>query len=202
MKLILSLYSLSILFVLLVSCNSQPATLPTEPTTASLTPTPTFIPATVTPSPLPTQPIIFFITPDAIQVERWTEYEKALAMKLLPPNPLRGEVLCEWVILGRSAQEVYVWAFCQSPPYSENLPASIASVPAVIYLREDGSVRDAQKPGSGTTYADDVRKLFPPAVQEIIFTHVVDTSQMEAHINLRRENPEPPLIILSATPIP
>jgi hypothetical protein len=198
-----SYFLLSILFAFLVSCGNQPAALSTEiPVSTASSPTPfptlTFVP--ITPSPLPTEPIIFAITPDPIQVERWKEYERALAMILLPPNPLRGEVLCEWEILGQFTQEVYVWAFCQSPPYSENLPASIASVPAVIYLKEDRSVQDVQKPGSGTAYANDVRKLFPPNVQEIIFSHAIDTSQMEAHINLRRENPGPPLIILSAMP--
>lgn len=191
------------LFIFLVSCNNhgtelpQGTLIPVSPTTL---PTSTFISVAVTPSPLPTQSLISYITPDSIQVERWMEYEKALATKLLPPNPLRGEVLCEWELLGRYSQEVYVWAFCQSPPYSENLPPSIASVPAVIYLDEDGAVQDVQKPGSGTAYASDISKLFPPNIQEIILSHLIDTSQMEAHINLRRENPVPPLVILSAIP--
>jgi hypothetical protein len=61
-----------------------------------------------TPSPLPTQPIIIRITPDAIQVERWKEYEDALAKALFPSSFIPGEFLCEWEILGRSDQEVYV----------------------------------------------------------------------------------------------
>jgi len=197
-----------IIFVFLVACGQQPAALPTDlptPTaTSSPTPFPTLtpIPVTVTPSPLPTQPTIPFITPDPIQVEKWKEYEDALGMQLLPPNSLRGKVLCEWEILGRSDKEVYVWAFCQSPPYSKNLKASIASIPAVIYLQTDGTIQSVNIPGSGTAYASDIRKLFPADIQEKIFSHSIDTNRMEAHINWRREDPEPPLVILSATPTP
>jgi hypothetical protein len=62
----------------------------------------------MTPSPMtanPTFAIITIITPDAMQVERWKEYQNALASKLiwfLHPE----EVLCEWEILGQSNQEV------------------------------------------------------------------------------------------------
>lgn len=160
------------------------------------------IPVIVTSSPLPAQPTFPIITPDAIQLERWREYEVALAMKLLPPNFLRGEVLCEWELLGRFNQEIYVWAFCQSPPYTEDLPSSIASMPAVVHLGNDGDVQGVEIPGSGSAYARDIREMFPPDVQEIIFRHAVDTEKMEAHINSRRENQNPPSIVLSATPKP
>jgi len=207
MKLISRLYFLSILLVFLASCNSRPATLPTEIlVSTTISPshvsTSTSIPVAITSSPLPTQPIIPMITPDPIQVERWKEYEKALAKKLLAPNSLQGEGLCEWELLGRADQSIYVWAFCQSPPYSESLPPSIASIPAVIHLGVDGDVQSVEIPGSGSAYAPDVRKMFPVEIQELIFSHSIDTSRMGAHINSRRKNPEPPLIVLSATPTP
>lgn len=194
--------SLALLFFFLAACAPAIASTPTEPPilTAMVN-----IPAIITPSPLPTQLFLpAMITPDAIQAARWREYENALAMKLLPPSTTRipGAVLCEWEILGRSDQEVYVWAFCQAPPYVEGLPSSIASMPAVVHLGEVGDVQSVEIPGSGTAYARDIRALFPPDVQEIIFNHSVDTNKMEAHINVRRENPQPPLIILSATPTP
>ena len=107
--------------------------------------------------------------------------------------------MCEWEFLGRSDQEIYVWAFCQSPPYTAELPPSIASIPAVVHLGVDEAVRSVEIPGSGTAYARDIREMFPLDVQEIIFRHSVDTEKMEAHINSRRENPNPPSIILSAT---
>ena len=207
MKLISYLCSLCILFAFLVSCGNQPAASATEmpiPKTISPTtpPTSTLIPITITPSPLPTQPTIPIITPDPIQVERWKEYEKALAMKLLPPNSLQGEVLCEWELLGRTDQSIYLWAFCQSPPYSEDLPPSIASIPAVIHLGTDGSVQSVDIPGSGSAYARDVRQMFPTDIQSLIFSNSVDTISMEAHIDLRRKNLGPPLIVLSVTPMP
>lgn len=198
---------LIILLVILVACEKQ-ATTPTikisTPTFVLPAPVPTstLMPFTITPSPLPTQPRIPIITPDPVQVERWREYEAALAAKLLPPNSLRGEVLCEWQLLGRSEQEVYVWALCQSPPYSAGMAASVASMPAFIQLGEDGAVKNVEIPGSGTAYAPDVREMFPVSVQEVIFNHLIDTKEMEMHIVLRRENPGPPLIVLSATPTP
>jgi hypothetical protein len=63
------------------------------------------------------------ITPDPVQVERWKEYQTELAKSLLsflPPE----EVLCEWEILGRSDQKVYVWAVCTSIISSGTSPIS------------------------------------------------------------------------------
>lgn len=193
--------------VVLAACAPATTPAPTETSIPTFTPVPptttpaleiTLIPATV----MPTQPPPPILTPDAIQVERWKEYEDALAMKLLPPNSLRGEVLCEWELLGQSDQEIYVWAFCQSPPYVAELRPSIASMPAVIHFGNGGTVQNVEIPGSGTAYARDIREMFPPDVQEIIFRHSEDTAAMEAHINSRRENPNPPSIVLSATPTP
>jgi hypothetical protein len=195
-----------ILLVILSVCVQQTTALTTEtpiPTIASptLVPTSTLMPVAITPSPFPTQPIIA-ITPYPAQITRWEEYEEALAMVLLPHNFFPGEILCEWELLGQADQEIYVWAFCQSPPLTARLPPSIHSIPAVIHFGEDGSVQSVETPGSGTAYARDIGKMFPPDVQEIIFRHSIDTEKMEAHINSRRENPNPPAIVLSATPIP
>jgi hypothetical protein len=79
-----------ILFAGLSACRASLTTptatltpiLPTFTQTA-LTPTSTAIPFTVIPSPLPTKPIIPVITPDASQVERWQEYQNALAKSVL-----------------------------------------------------------------------------------------------------------------------
>ena len=107
-----------VLFIFLVACEKQTTTLPTE----NPSPDGYFIinnfshinasPITITPSPLPTQPTIPFITPNPIQVERWKEYEDALAREPLFNEGL--SVLCEWEILGKSEMEVYVWASCKS----------------------------------------------------------------------------------------
>ena len=47
------------------------------------------------------------------------------------------DALCEWDILGRSGQEVYVWANCASI-----LGNTVR--PAVIYLEVDGAIRDVK----------------------------------------------------------
>src|SRR6185295_17699198 len=69
-----------VLLAFLIACGKQAAALPAEtptPTVVSptLIPAATSIPITVTPSPLPTEPTIPILTPDAIQVERWKEYQ-------------------------------------------------------------------------------------------------------------------------------
>jgi hypothetical protein len=144
------------------------------------------------------------ITANPDQLARWSEYEHALARKFLSYLPPE-EVLCEWEILGQSGQEVYVWAFCLGlPPAGKGKEyAPGASIPAVIHLKSDGSVQSVELPrDAGLSYAEGIRKIFPKDVQEKIFGRLVNIAGMVAHAQLRRETPEPPLIILLATPHP
>lgn len=164
-----------------------------SPTTFSIVPPPIL---TITPSPQTT--IQFVITPNMDQLIRWMEYQNALAQKLLPTSYSQETVLCEWELLGQSGQEIYVWAFCQT---TSSIP-SAKSAPAVVYLGSDGAVQSVETPGDGSFYAPDVHRLFPPDVQEKIFTRLVDVERMRVHIDLRIEHPEPPLIVLSATSVP
>ena len=91
------------------------------------TPPPTSTPTAIeyTPSSVPTQPLPPpILTPDAIQVERWKEYQTELAKVIFSVAPSRSErkytsedykdALCEWDILGQSDQEIYIWAACRS----------------------------------------------------------------------------------------
>ena len=201
MKLISRVCSLCILFVFLVSCGNQPAASATEtpiPKTISPTsvPTSTSIPIIVTPSPLPTQLIVPMIIPNSIQLERWKEYQIALAKLLLSSLPPE-EVLCEWEILGQSEQDVYVWATCRG------IGIGGLEDPAVIHLGIDGAVQSVEIPGPGTHYAADIRKMFPTNIQDMIFGHTINYQQLSAHLKWRLDHPkEPPLIVLSATPIP
>lgn len=154
----------------------------------------TVTPILLTPSPWPTMP--FIITPNADQVARWREYERALA-KVLIPSPKADKTLCEWIILGQSAHKVYVWALCEM---SGQIPAS-TSAPAVIYLEPGGAVQKVKCPRDAPFYLVDVKRLFPPDVQEKIFNRRkwLDVGKMETHIHFRQEHPEePPLCILSA----
>ncbi len=168
--------------------------------TATLPPS-TFTPtATIvypTPSPLPTQPPIIIITPDAIQVENWRKYETTLTQSLLPKIPPES-VLCEWIILGRSGQDVYVVAVCGDS-------RSSATAPAVIYLDTDGSIQNVEVVEYGSSRDFNIQRLFPAEVQEMIYGKSMQMiyEQLVEHLNwrlLHRE--EPPLIVLSATPMP
>jgi len=194
------------LVIFLIACNQQTAPAPTEVPSPTLiiasvmpVPTSTFIFIPITPSPLPTKPILPGITPDSIQIERWNEYEEALAIVFFNGYFKREEVVCEWVMLGRAGLEVYVWAYC-SAIYAAG--PSAGSIPAVIHLQADGTVESAEIPGSGTTYGKDIRLMFPLDLQEIIFNHSAVPQELEDRLRWRRGHPEePPLIILNSLAI-
>lgn len=196
-----------VLFVFLISCGNQGASLSTEtPTPVFISPTlvPTAAPITITPSPLPTQPVILIITPDPIQVERWKEYQTELANLVLAQHSsqelsLDETALCEWDILGRSDQEVYVWAICSTP-------GSGSTKPAVIHLELDGSIQKVEVPFHGAGWESTIQHLFPADVQEKIDAYFYSRSinsgraeELRIHLIHRQSHPEvPPLIILSA----
>ena len=172
-----------ILLVTLSACGKQTIALPTKtsiPTVVSptLVPTSTFIPVTITPSPLPTQPVIPMITPDAIQVERWKEYEAALGGIILKDVE---SVLCEWEILGQSDQEIYVWAVCMSifSIESTGLPYH-AEMPAVIHIGTNGTVQSVEIPG--IHYGPDIIRMFPPDAQERYFEGLINFQGLTDHL--------------------
>jgi hypothetical protein len=210
---------ITLLTIILVSCTPAVTLVSTEtspPTTlspkaeviATVTPSPTLTPTaevitTVTPSPMPTRPTFAAITPDTIQVEGWKEYQSALAKRLmafLPPE----EVLCEWEILGQSIQTIYVWAVCQGPLPGARMDFTAISVPAVIHLEEDGSIQSVEFPNAYTYSTGGISKMFPPDVREkFSYYNFGGAKKLSEHIEWRREYPgEPPLIVLSATPMP
>jgi hypothetical protein len=105
-----------ILLAFLAACAPAVTPVPSQnpvPTASIALPSSTLTPTAfiVAPTPTPTQPVISIITPDAIQEARWREYENILAQSILPMFPFET-ILCEWDILARSGQEVYVWAIC------------------------------------------------------------------------------------------
>lgn len=192
-----------LLVCMLAACAPAVTSIPTAAfTLAQPTSSPmlefTLIPATST----PTQITIPIITPDLTQLEKWKEYEDALGMVILKDIE---SVLCEWEILGQSDKEVYVWAVCMGTfligNINPNFPTS--SIPAVIHLEENGAVQSVKIPGGGTDYASDIHKMFPFNVQERIFGRLINFQKLTEHLRWRQEHPEePPLIILSATPMP
>ena len=200
---------IALLTLTLASCAPAPTPAPTGtalPATATFTPvpatiTPTFTPGFTPPPPTPLPPTPTFppiITPDAIQVEQWKEYEAALAKGILPTYTFET-ILCEWDLLARSGQQIYVWAACASPNVSDWRPA-------VIHLGFDGSFRSVEVPKRNQAFVD---KLFPKEVQAKFSLYTGDSlftgrlRELLNHVRFREIHPEePPLIILSATPAP
>ncbi len=232
------------LFVMLIACApAQPTTdiqntaiaivqtgvALTQTTLPTATPLPsTFTPtATIvypTPSLIPTMPPPPILTPDAIQVERWQEYQAELAKVVLSSNPELGDdpaiykdALCEWDILGQSGQEVYVYVACVIAKGNGGMRK-----PAIIYLEPDGSIRIVKLPGPKAANSEMFDyDPFPTNVQEK-FCYYFDpfpsdlprcpNSSMYSsprldvlytHLKYRQTHlEEPPLIVLSATPTP
>ena len=181
--------------------TSSPTQTPAPPTDM---PTPEFTP--ITPTLLPTQPPVAILTPDAIQVERWREYQAELAKVFLAgysPDlgydpDLYKYALCEWDILGRSGQEVYVWVLCAVQGGLNGRG------PAVIYLESDGAIQSVKKAGYEGLFYD--LGLFPEDVQEKLDIYISPPFsggrliELGSHLDYREEHPdEPPLIALSDT---
>jgi hypothetical protein len=203
-----------LLALTLAACTPEFIPAPTMipfPTATSTHTLSTFTPmATVEYSPPTTIPTLVpppIFTPDAIQVERWQEYQTELAKALLygyGPEAYKG-ALCEWDILGRSGQDVYVWAYCAT------LGGGSGGFPAVISLEADGSIQKVGIPTlSNSTWDSQIQRMFPVDVQEKIYSyyspHVPYTGRPEVlriHLHYRREHSEePPVAVLSAPPAP
>jgi hypothetical protein len=202
----MKLISLACYFLMLIGltgCEGRQSSIPTS-TANPPAATSTFIlsatisPTAIIPTPMPpTQTAYPYITPDSIQLEQWKEYERALAQALMP-GYAPGKIICEWEILGRSGQELYVWAVCGGAHNSSTVIKT-----AVIRLRSDGTVEQIEVPGNGSANAPDIRRLFPEYLQQRIFDHAIDLNRLIAHLERRRIHPEePPLIVLSATVTP
>jgi hypothetical protein len=161
-------------------------------------PIPTFTPvSTLTLTLFPLMPTITPTTIPTTKVERWMEYENALALAFLPWS---GNGLCEWELLGQSEHEVYVWAICQ---IADSPEGAAMSAPAVIYLKENNSIEKVEIPRDGAQYSVDIRQMFPQNLQEKILSNSINSMQkMWDHIQLRHKYPEPPLIVGSGILLP
>lgn len=212
--------TIAFLIIFLVSCTPSPA-IPVDAQntamavvqtyialTQTAAPTPTVIP-TATPEAtlIPTLPPPPILTPDAVQVERWQEYQTELAKSVLSgylglDPDIYKYALCEWDILQGSSQELYVWAYCS---VSDGRGADF---PTVVYLEADGSVQSVEVPSRGSTWESDIKKMFPKEVQEKFDTYTGYSlfdgriKEFKDHLNYREQHPEePPLVVLSFTSI-
>ena len=204
-----------VLLTCLSACSKLATALPLETSVPTVLPTSTlatiFMPVIIAPSPLSTEQTIPVLKPDAIQVERWKEYQTELAKLVLAQHssqeiPFDETALCEWDILGRFNQQVYVWAMCSTSDSGN-------AKPAVIYLELDGSIQKVEVPFHGSAWEATIQKLFPEDVQEKIDAYFYSLSshsgraeELRMHLLDRRTQQEtPPLIILSeipTTPLP
>lgn len=212
-----------VLLLTIILSGCAPATTPAPAAVLpTLAPDPTITAAFVIPTPslIPTQPPVSVLTPDAIQVQRWREYQTELANVVLSSDPELGydptiyqDALCEWDILGQAKYEVYVYVVCVIANSNRG-----ARKPAIIYLESDGSIQKvkltAPKPNSDMFDYDP----FPKYVQEK-FCYYFDPfpsdlppcpypptdprprlNVLYMHIEYRKTHPEvPPLVVLSAT---
>jgi len=147
------------------------------------------------PSPVTTLPRSPYQHPSQEGAARWVQYERALGGAILKTH----NAICEWEVLGQNGREVYVWALCQS---MRGKGESAASVPAVIYLGKEGHIVDVRVPRDGTQYEKDVRRMFPRKLSEKILRHMVDAEAMWQHLELRRQEGGPPLMVLEGKPLP
>ena len=133
--------------------------------------------------------------PTPTDIPRWQLYEAALLEAIIGKDK---EGLCEWVILGVSGNEVYVYTRCQATGRIK----TAMSVPAVIYLEESGEIENVIIPRDGGYYGEDIRALFPEDVQDTIFARDVDGPKRKEHLEDRILNGGPPLIVVLGTPMP
>jgi len=150
-----------VLLLAIILSGCVPATIPAQTAvlpTLKPNPTATVIFAIPTPSLIPTQPPVPILTPDAIQVQRWREYQTELAKALFAAshNPEGGfdpeaykTALCEWDILGQESQTVFVFVTCVGnfvPGEALIDHVGARPSPAVIFLELDGSVQNVVIP--------------------------------------------------------
>ncbi|MEW6239557.1 MAG: hypothetical protein AB1564_01945 [Chloroflexota bacterium] len=191
------------LAIILGACAPLVTPLPTEIfIQTGVSPTATTVYPTS--SPIPTQPPLPIFTPDAIQIERWQEYQTELAKALFvynPSFPIWGygpdaytDALCEWDILRQRGQQVYVWVAC-APASNSPLKGNSRVVrqnPAVIYLEPNGAVRGISVAEESIDHQSQLLvydlNLFSIDIQEILcmyyFINVLQCYDMFATIRL------------------
>jgi hypothetical protein len=127
------------------------------------------------------------VTPSAAGAEMLKKGTQNIDLYLVQRLAYRtygGMVFCSHDVLGAEEEEArilgYVWALCQE--YYRGRDGSVqkgarASTPVMLILNpNEGSitVMSHQVPREGMQYAEDVRNMFPAAVQEILLSGDVD----------------------------
>ena len=133
------------------------------------------------------------VIPTLTIIPRWILYEKALSNAIVQTD----DGLCEWEILGKSENEVYLWAKCKV----REPVGTAGSVPAVIYLGKNGEINQIAVPRDGF-FVEDVVAMFPTDIQTKIFNRDLEGFADMEHLVKRLKSGGPPLIVVSGTPQP
>ena len=100
----------------------------------------------------------------------------AFASKPIPENTatMLGKTLvndakawCEFEIWGRDSTSLFVWTLCQARS------GTTVSAPAVVGIKDNKAI-SVKIPRDGTNYSQDVKTLFPEAVQRRIIKQEFD----------------------------
>ena len=179
--------------------TTRPEDTPIEPTgTAPLrTQVSTEILQTALPTMSRTQ---VFKTPSSEQLERWNEYQEALSKTFFPPPLEIEEPLCEWVIIEQEEQNLYIWAVCSG--YHSPGELSSGSMPAVIVVDQSGNIQEIKTTENtpASSFKEAQQLLFSEEILQQLSNF--NGERYFGHLEKRRENNEPPLIVLDATPTP
>ena len=114
----------------------------------------------------------------------------AFAAKPIPENTatMLGKALvddtkawCEFEVWGRDENTLFVWALCEARS------GTSASVPAVVGIKDDKAI-SIKIPRDGANYAQDVKALFPEAVQRRILRQEFDVKAALERIAKRKAN--------------
>jgi hypothetical protein len=112
----------------------------------------------------------------------------AFASKPIPENTsiMLGKTLvndakawCEFEVWGREENTLFVWALCEARS------GTTVSAPAVIGIKNDKAI-GVKIPRDGGNYAQDVKALFPEAVQRRIMNQEFDVKAALERIAKRK----------------
>ena len=112
----------------------------------------------------------------------------AFASKPMPENTATmlgtafvndAKAWCEFEIWGREDNVLFVWALCEARS------GATTSAPAVVGIKSDKAIQ-IKIPRDGTNYAQDVKTLFPEAVQRRIMRQEFDVKAALERIAKRK----------------
>jgi hypothetical protein len=179
-----------------------------SPWAPTATPTPTNPPRTLLPTSTPVVAVTAQAeayatpTPDPRLIiwPGWEQFEQELGRAVL--TPLLANRVCDWSVLGRNGNDIYVWAYCAA--FNPAPTINAASMPAVLRVSENNMAVGALVPREGAYYSEDVAALFPAEIQPLVLSQTPGTAAPELvrHARLRLNWPMlPPFGAAEVAPV-